>query len=489
MYPEAGGSSSFARHAFNEVASFFAGWALTLDYIITISISAFFVPHYLGAFFPALRHNPGDIIGGVVVIALLAALNIRGLRESANLNIFLALADLVTQVGAGGAGRGAGLPPVGARQPGPPGRGAQLQGADLRALDLDGRLHGHRDRLEHGRGGARPRPGRSARPSTTCSSPCSGSSPASRSSRCRALPVTQRRDGHYSPRSARSTRTTRCWGSSRRCRSDTGSSWRSRTTSGVLAATILIIATNAGLIGISRLSWSLAEHRQLPGIFARVHPKLPHAVVHDRVLLGAGGAAPDPGEDRLPGQPLQLRRDAVVHHRARRDRRAALQGARPQAALPRALERAASAAAAAARRGARGDRHVRRLGLGGGAARARRAPSASAGWSIGMAATSSTAAAQGLDPRKAQYRIEHREAPEGLQRAGLRLRARADLRQRHQRPGAAARGQARRRGRDRRRALRDPGAAPAVARRGDGGGGAQAARVLDAARIRARERS
>src|SRR5881409_2135157 len=52
MFPEAGGSSSFARHAFNEIASFFAGWALTLDYIITIAISAFFVPHYLGAFWP-----------------------------------------------------------------------------------------------------------------------------------------------------------------------------------------------------------------------------------------------------------------------------------------------------------------------------------------------------------------------------------------------------------------------------------------------------
>ena len=35
---------------------------------------------------------------------------------------------------------------------------------------------------------------------------------------------------------------------------------------GALAATILLIATNAGMIGISRLSWSLAEHRQLPGL-------------------------------------------------------------------------------------------------------------------------------------------------------------------------------------------------------------------------------
>jgi APA family basic amino acid/polyamine antiporter len=40
---------------------------------------------------------------------------------------------------------------------------------------------------------------------------------------------------------------------------------------GVLAATILVIATNAGLIGISRLSWSLAKHRQLPTLFASVH--------------------------------------------------------------------------------------------------------------------------------------------------------------------------------------------------------------------------
>src|SRR3954464_3323126 len=98
MFPEAGGSSSFARHAFNELASFFAGWALTLDYIITVAISAFFVPHYLGAFWPALNHNPGDIIGGIVTIALLAALNIRGLGESAKLNLVLAIVDLGTQV-------------------------------------------------------------------------------------------------------------------------------------------------------------------------------------------------------------------------------------------------------------------------------------------------------------------------------------------------------------------------------------------------------
>jgi APA family basic amino acid/polyamine antiporter len=98
MYPEAGGSSSFARHAFNEFWSFFAAWGQMLNYIITVSISAFFVPHYLGVFWEPLRHSPGDIIGGIVIVAVLAGVNVIGIEEAAGLNIFLALADFVTQV-------------------------------------------------------------------------------------------------------------------------------------------------------------------------------------------------------------------------------------------------------------------------------------------------------------------------------------------------------------------------------------------------------
>src|SRR3954462_3641564 len=98
MYPEAGGSSSFARHAFNEFWSFFAAWGQRLNYIITVSISAFFVPHYLGVFWEPLRHSPGDIVGGIVIVALLAAVNVVGVKEAANLNIFLAIADFLTQV-------------------------------------------------------------------------------------------------------------------------------------------------------------------------------------------------------------------------------------------------------------------------------------------------------------------------------------------------------------------------------------------------------
>jgi APA family basic amino acid/polyamine antiporter len=98
MFPEAGGSSSFARHAFNEFWSFFAAWGQMLNYIITCAISAFFVPHYLGVFWPALRHGPGDIIGGIVIVVVLAAVNVVGVKEAAGLNIVLAVVDFVTQV-------------------------------------------------------------------------------------------------------------------------------------------------------------------------------------------------------------------------------------------------------------------------------------------------------------------------------------------------------------------------------------------------------
>jgi len=35
MLPEAGGSSTFARHGFNDLGGFIAGWVLMLSYIVT----------------------------------------------------------------------------------------------------------------------------------------------------------------------------------------------------------------------------------------------------------------------------------------------------------------------------------------------------------------------------------------------------------------------------------------------------------------------
>jgi basic amino acid/polyamine antiporter, APA family len=97
-FPEAGGSASFSRHAFDEVVSFTAGWAQMLVYVVTVAVSAFFVPHYLSVFWEPLRTNPWDIVGGAIVIVVLVALNVVGVQEAAKLSISLAVVDFATQV-------------------------------------------------------------------------------------------------------------------------------------------------------------------------------------------------------------------------------------------------------------------------------------------------------------------------------------------------------------------------------------------------------
>src|SRR5215210_6285925 len=97
-YPEAGGSSSFARHAFDERVSFGAAWAQMLVYVATVTTSAFFVPHYLSIFWEPLRDNPWDVVFGIVVIVLLVALNVVGVQEAAALNVLLAVVDFATQL-------------------------------------------------------------------------------------------------------------------------------------------------------------------------------------------------------------------------------------------------------------------------------------------------------------------------------------------------------------------------------------------------------
>ena len=97
-YPEAGGSASFARHAFNELVSFGAAWAQMLNYVITIAISVIFVPHYLSIFWAPLKTNPWDIIVGIGLTWLLVGINIVGVKEAARLNIVLAVIDFATQL-------------------------------------------------------------------------------------------------------------------------------------------------------------------------------------------------------------------------------------------------------------------------------------------------------------------------------------------------------------------------------------------------------
>ena len=101
MYPEAGGSSSFARRAFNEFWSFFAAWAQMLTYVVDDRHLGVLRARTTSAACSgsALRHSPGDIIAGAVVIVVLGV----DQRPSASrsrpaLNVVLAVVDFLTQL-------------------------------------------------------------------------------------------------------------------------------------------------------------------------------------------------------------------------------------------------------------------------------------------------------------------------------------------------------------------------------------------------------
>jgi basic amino acid/polyamine antiporter, APA family len=272
MYPEAGGSSSFARYAFNELASFVAGWALTLDYIITIAISAFFVPHYVGAFFPALTHGPGDVIFGIAVVAVLAALNVRGLKESARLNLVLAVVDLGTQILLIVVGCVLVLDPsllINQVHLGVAPSWTQLGFALSVAMVAYTGIETVSNMAEEAKD-----PGHDVPKSVNLVlfavlGVYAGISVVALS----ALPVTQDAHGHYSTLLGTKFESDPVLGVVEQLGLGHVVTTALKYYVGVLAATILLIATNAGLIGISRLSWSLAEHRQLPAAFSTLHAR------------------------------------------------------------------------------------------------------------------------------------------------------------------------------------------------------------------------
>ena len=102
--PHAGGSSSFARRAFNRPIGFIVGWVQLLNYTATASISAYFAIGYLGVFgkyvplFDLLRHNDvAHVAATAALIGVLIVVNVIGIQESSALNLALAFTDLITQ--------------------------------------------------------------------------------------------------------------------------------------------------------------------------------------------------------------------------------------------------------------------------------------------------------------------------------------------------------------------------------------------------------
>jgi APA family basic amino acid/polyamine antiporter len=272
MYPEAGGSSSFARHAFNELVSFVAAWGQMLNYTITVAISSFFVPHYLAVFWPWLGSSPGDIVGGAAVIAGLAVINIRGTEESAKLNLILAVADIATQVVLVGIGLVLVFNPdvlinnihLGVA----PTWSDFALGIAVGMIAYTG-IETISNMAEEAKEAATTIP-RSVGLVVVAVLGLYLLIPAVALS---AMPVTQDAAGHFTTALGSTFADDPILGIVENLGLSDGPTEILRYYVGVLAAVILLIATNAGLIGVSRLTYSMGQHRQLPEILRQVHPR------------------------------------------------------------------------------------------------------------------------------------------------------------------------------------------------------------------------
>ncbi len=95
--PQAGGSMAFARRAFRPFVAFGVGWAQLLNYMVTVAISAFAVANYLAVFWEPLGDWPANSIFGIGVVLFLTVVNVIGVQESSRVNVLLAMLDLLTQ--------------------------------------------------------------------------------------------------------------------------------------------------------------------------------------------------------------------------------------------------------------------------------------------------------------------------------------------------------------------------------------------------------
>ncbi len=99
LHQERGGATVLARYAYNEVWSFVAGWAILLDYLILIALTAFAATSYLAVFWEPLSTGASGVLAAVAVIVGVALTNLRGIDPGRFQRFFFfALADLGVQV-------------------------------------------------------------------------------------------------------------------------------------------------------------------------------------------------------------------------------------------------------------------------------------------------------------------------------------------------------------------------------------------------------
>jgi basic amino acid/polyamine antiporter, APA family len=275
--PYAGGSSSFARRAFNETTGFLVGWVQLLNYTATVSISAYFAIGYLAIFgqyvepLQLLSQPQWHALAAVGLTGLLILVNVVGIQESSLINLVLALLDLVTQVVLVVLGAWLllnfktvisnihlGVAPTWSNF---------LASISIAMVTYTG-IETISNMSEEVRN-----PGRSVPRATfavivavlfvSSFLPTIGMS---------VFPVHLDAHGVYTTDLATRWKDDPVAGIVTFFRPEALAFWAGVWVA-ILAFTILVIATNAGLIGISRLSYSLACHDLFPKTFSRLHPR------------------------------------------------------------------------------------------------------------------------------------------------------------------------------------------------------------------------
>jgi APA family basic amino acid/polyamine antiporter len=289
-YPEAGGSASFARHAFNELVSFLAAWAQMLNYVITVAISVIFVPHYLSIFWEPLRANPWDIVVGIGLTWLLVGINIVGVQEAARLNIALAVIDFATQLLLVALGFFLIFHPhvlwnnihFGVA----PTWSAFLLAIPVAMIAYTG-IETVSNLAEEARDPVRSIP-RAISWVAIAVFAIYFTLPWIALS---AMPVVQHNGKYVTPLGQpppNGFKNDPVLGLVENLGLHGTALSISKIYVGILAATILFIATNAGVIGASRITYAMASYRQLPSVFRRLHPKLKTPWLSLVVFAGIG---------------------------------------------------------------------------------------------------------------------------------------------------------------------------------------------------------
>ncbi len=99
LHQDRGGSTVFARYAFDELWSFIAGWAVLLDYIILVAVCALSATNYAAAFWSPLDNGAVETVVAIGIILYVAGGTIRGFQSTRALRLVsIVVADLVLQV-------------------------------------------------------------------------------------------------------------------------------------------------------------------------------------------------------------------------------------------------------------------------------------------------------------------------------------------------------------------------------------------------------